>query len=134
MPISHTDHLFCSANVLYLKTKRKRRIITKFLWHQMRMITHKEDRRKFTHKYMKTDFGYVIFSDECRAMLHGPAGFSRGWFGMNQAAPIRIRRQHCCGGEMFYAALHGRNRVGPFRIDTVKCHIKWRFRNCQTIN
>ena len=39
---------------------------------------------------------------------------------MNQAAPIRIRRQQCGGGVMFYAALHGRNRVGPFRIDGVK--------------
>jgi len=66
---------------------------------------------------MKIDFSRVMFTDECRATLDGPDGFSRGWVRKQTTAPIRLRRQQGGGGVMFWAALHGENLIGPFRIE-----------------
>jgi len=78
---------------------------------------HKKARLAWAKKYMKTDFSKVIFTDECRANLDGPDSFSRGWLLANQAAPVRVRRQQGGGGVMFWAAIHGGNLIGPFRIE-----------------
>ena len=67
--------------------------------------------------YMKTGFMNVIFSDECRATLDGPDGFCRGWLNNGQRCPTCLRRQQGGGGVMFWAALHGKKLIGPFRIE-----------------
>ena len=77
---------------------------------------HKVARLAWAKTYMKVDFSRVMFTDECRATLDGPDGFSRGWVKLNQTPPIRLRRQQGGGGIMFWAALHGANIIGPFRI------------------
>ena len=43
-------------------------------------------------QYMKLDFRRVIFTDECRAALHGPDGFRRGWLHTATEIPRRLRR------------------------------------------
>ena len=64
----------------------------------------------------KLDFSKVLFTDECRATLDGPDGWSRGWLAKGQTAPLRYRRQQGCGGVMFWAAIVGDTLVGPFRV------------------
>lgn len=78
---------------------------------------HKQRRVEWAKKYMKVDFSQVVFSDECRATLDGPDGFARGWIRHGTLPPVRAFRQQKGGGIMFWAAIHGENLVGPFRID-----------------
>ena len=77
---------------------------------------NKKKRLDWAKHYMKTDFSNVIFSDECRATLDGPDGFSRGWILDKTSTPSRLVRQQGGGGVMFWAGLHGKNLVGPFRV------------------
>ena len=57
--------------------------------------------------YMKKDFIKVMFTDECRATLDGPDGFSRGWVLNKLDIPVRLRRQQgkaeegSCFGQLF---------------------------------
>ena len=78
---------------------------------------HKVARLDWAKSYMKVDFSRVMFTDECRATLDGPDGFARGWVVFKQSPPIRLRRQQGGGGVMFWAALHGENLIGPFRLE-----------------
>ena len=57
---------------------------------------------------MKVDFQTVLFTDECRATLDGPDGWSRGWPVNGMTRPSRTRRQEGGGSVMFWAALIGR--------------------------
>ena len=61
---------------------------------------------------MKINFSNVIFTDECRASLDGPDGFSRGWCRNGIQAPDRFKRQQGGGGVMFWAALHNNMLIG----------------------
>ena len=70
-------------------------------------MNHKEKRVEFAIKYMKQDFDNVMFTDECRATLDGPDGFSRGWVLNKLDIPVRLRRQQGGGGVMFWAAILG---------------------------
>ena len=67
---------------------------------------------------MKLDFSKVIFTDECRATLDGPDGWSSGWIRNGHSAPTRKRRQQGGGGVMFWAAIIKDELVGPFRVAT----------------
>lgn len=78
---------------------------------------HKEKRVQWAKSYMKTDFQQVVFTDECRATLDGPDGWSRGWLANGALTPKRLRRQQGGGGIMFWAAIHGRNLIGPFKVE-----------------
>lgn len=83
--------------------------------------SHKEKRLAWAKKYMKTDFSTVLFTDECRATLDGPDGWSSGWLRHGCTAPERLRRQQGGGGVMFWAGIIGKELVGPFKIpDGVK--------------
>ena len=55
---------------------------------------------------MKVDFQTVLFTDECRATLDGPDGWSRGWPVNGMTRPSRTRRQEGGGSVMFW----------PFRV------------------
>lgn len=71
---------------------------------------------EWAKKYMKTNFQTVLFTDECRATLDGPDGWSSGWLVDGHHVPIRLRRQQGGGGVMFWAGIMGRELVGPFRV------------------
>ena len=64
---------------------------------------------------MKQDFDKVMFTDECRATLDGPDGFSRDWVLNKLDIPVRLRRQQG-EGVMFWAAILGSNLIGPFKV------------------
>lgn len=84
-------------------------------------IGHKQKRLQWARQYMKTDFKTVLFTDECRATLDGPDGWSGGWLVDGHPMQTRLRRQQGGGGVMFWAGIMGREIVGPFRIpDGVK--------------
>ena len=77
---------------------------------------HKAKRVEWARQYMKVDFQTVLFTDECRATLDGPDGWCRGWLVNGTTKPTRARRQQGGGGVMFWAALIGKEVVGPFRV------------------
>jgi transposase len=78
---------------------------------------HKAKRVKWATNYIKCDFSRVIFTDECRATLDGPDGFSRGWVGHGFETPFRVRRQQGGGGVMFWAGICGDTLIGPFMVE-----------------
>ncbi|KAL6456377.1 hypothetical protein MHYP_G00349200 [Metynnis hypsauchen] len=77
---------------------------------------HKQKRLQWAQTYMKTNFQTVLFTDECRATLDGPDGWSSGWLVDGHHVPTRLRRQQGGGGVMFWAGMMGRQLVGPFRV------------------
>ena len=74
-------------------------------------------RMTWAKENLKTNFSNVLFTDECRATLDGPDGFSRGWMMNNTPAPIQLKRQQGGGGVMFWAGIHCNNLIGPFRVN-----------------
>ena len=84
-------------------------------------MNNKERRVEFAVKNMKQNFDKVMFTEECRATLDGPDGFSRGWVLNKLDIPDRLRRQQGRGGVMFWAAILGSKLLGPFNVrDSVK--------------
>ena len=77
---------------------------------------HASGRMNWAEKYMKMNFEHVIFTDECRATLDGPDGWSRGWLRHGTPIPTRLRRQQGGGGVMFWAGIVGDTLVGPFKV------------------
>jgi len=65
---------------------------------------------------MKVDFTNVIFTEECRASLDGPDGFSRGWFRNGVQVPNRLRKHQGGGGVMFWAAIYNNMLIGIYLI------------------
>lgn len=78
--------------------------------------THKQKRVEWAHRYLKQDFQAVIFTDECRATLDGPDGWSSGWTLRGASRPQRMRRQQGGGGVMFWAGIVKDELIGPFRV------------------
>lgn len=77
---------------------------------------HKEKRLKWAEEYMKIDFSTVLFTDECRATLDGPDGWSKGWVSIGGNRPHRLRRQQGGGGVMFWAGIVDGTMVGPWKV------------------
>ncbi|CAI9567366.1 unnamed protein product [Staurois parvus] len=77
---------------------------------------HKQKRLHWAEKYMKTNFQTVLFTDEYRATLDGPDGWSSGWLVEGHPVPTRLRRQQGGGGVMFWAGIMGTELVSPFRV------------------
>ncbi|CAI9619738.1 unnamed protein product [Staurois parvus] len=77
---------------------------------------HKQKWLHWAEKYMKTNFQTVLFTDECRATLDGPDGWSSGWLVDGHPVPTRVQRQQGGGGVMFWAGIMGTELVGPFRV------------------
>lgn len=77
---------------------------------------HREKRLAWAREHMKTDFSTVLFTDECRATLDGPDGWSRGWIIDGDTTPNRFRRQQGGGGVMFWGAIINDEFLGPVRV------------------
>ena len=77
---------------------------------------HKTLHIDWAKTYMKTDMKYVLFTDESRATLDGPDGWSRGWVIHGDQCPTRIRRQQEGGGVMLWAGILGDELVGPLHV------------------
>ena len=78
---------------------------------------HKRKRVEWAHRYMKTDFKNVIFTDEFRVTLDGPDGWASGWILNGHQPGVRIRRQQGGGGVMFWAGIKGNVITGPFKVE-----------------
>ena len=65
---------------------------------------------------MKTDMKCVLFTDESRATLDGPDGWSKGWVFHGDQCPARVRRQLGGGGVMIWAGIVGDELFGPVRV------------------
>ena len=65
---------------------------------------------------MKSDMKYVLFTDESRATLDGPDGWTKGWVINGDQAPVRRRRQQGGGGVMIWAGIIGDELIGPVRV------------------
>ncbi len=72
---------------------------------------------RWATNYIKCDFSTVIFTDECRATLDGPDGFSRGWIGHGFETSFRLRRQQGGGGVTFWAGICEDTLIGPFMVE-----------------
>ena len=127
MPLHSSKTIFESAGVASVSRETRCRILRKVAKVKKPkakpILTkrHKMQRMVWAKKYLKQDFSKVIFTDECRASLDGPDGWSKGWIVEGQDIPFRLRRQQGGGGVMFWAAIVGNSLVGPFRVaDGVK--------------
>ena len=65
---------------------------------------------------MKTDMKCVLFTDETRATLGGPDGWSKGCILHGHQCPTRMRRQQGGGGVMIWAGIVGDERFGAVRV------------------
>lgn len=82
---------------------------------------HKRLRMEWAEKYMKINMNHVLFTDETRATLDGPDGWSKGWVLSGSERHQRLRRQQQGGGVMIWAGIIGDRLVGPVRVpDGVK--------------
>ena len=59
---------------------------------------------------------YVIFTDETRATLDGPDGWSKGWVGFEGKLHHRFRRHQGYGGAMLWAGIIDNELVGPIMV------------------
>ena len=121
-PLSSSKQIFERAGVSEIpRTSRCRHLqtiakMTKPAIRPPLTTRHKTKRLEWARKYIKTDFQSVLFTDECRATLDGPDGWSRGWLERGWDTPIRLRRQQGGGGIMFWGGIIGNKFVGPFRV------------------
>ena len=77
---------------------------------------HKLARLDWAKSGMKTNFEYVLFTDESRATLDGPDGWMSGWLLNGTTPQSKIRRQQGGGGVMIWAGIINNQIVGPFRV------------------
>lgn len=127
MPLQSSKQVFEAAGTSKIPRTSRCRILKKFASVHKPTIrpplnnAHKQKRLQWAQEYMKTNFQTVLFTDECRATLDGPDGWSSGWLVNGHHVPTRLRRQQGGGGVMFWAGIMGRELVGPFRVpDGVK--------------
>ena len=122
MPLHSSKAIFESAGVAQVSRETRCKILKKLAKvkkpqsNPVLTKKHKMQRVAWAKKYLKQDFSNVIFTDECRASLDGPDGWSKGWVADGQQVPARLRRQQGGGGVMFWAAIVGKTLVGPFRV------------------
>ena len=121
-PLSSSKEIFVSAGLDDIPRTTRCRYLKKFgkpckAKKQPPLNTiQKEKRVNWAKNYMKMESSRVIFTDECRATLDGPDGFSTGWVRFNHDAPSRVRRQQGGGGIMFWAGIVYNQIVGPFKV------------------
>ena len=65
---------------------------------------------------MKQDMKYVLFTDETRATLDGPDGWSKGWVGFEGKLHHRFRRHQGGGGVMLWSVNIDNELVGPVMV------------------
>ncbi len=122
MPLQSSKQVFEAAGASGVPQTSRCRILQKLAVVHKPTIrppltnAHKQKRLQVPHTYMKTNFQTVLFTDECRATLDGPDGWSSGWLVDGHHVPTRLRHQQGGGGVMFWAGIMGRELVGPFRV------------------
>ncbi len=122
MPLQSSKQVFEAAGASGVPQTSRCRILQKLAVVHKPTIrppltnAHKQKRLQWAHKYMKTNFQTVLFTDECRVTLDGPDGWRSGWLVDGHHVPTRLRRQQGGGGVMFWAGIMGRELVGPFRV------------------
>ena len=95
------------ANIAENKWSLKRPPLTK---------RQKHLRLKWAKNYMQTDMKCVLFTDESRATLDGPDGWSKGWVFHGDQCPTRMRHQQGGGGVMIWAGIVGDELFGLVRV------------------
>ena len=106
-PLSSSKSIFNDAGVTLPSRPTRCRVLKKFAKVKSAVKQpplkkiHKQKRIEWAKRYMKIDFNQVVFTDECRATLDGPDGFSRGWITRGTSPPIRLRRQQGGGESCF---------------------------------
>lgn len=69
----------------------------------------------WAQKFMKTNFQDALFTDEARATLDGPDGWTKVWLLLGTSHPHCIWHQQGGGGDvMFWAGIIGNKLVGSF--------------------
>ena len=122
MPLHSSKTIFESAGVSSVSRETRCKILRKVATVKKPKAkpilteSHKTQRMAWAKKYLKRDFSKNIFTDECRASLDDPDGWSKGWIVKGQGIPFRLRRQQGGWGMMFWAVIVGKSLVGPFRV------------------
>ena len=77
---------------------------------------HMRLRVEWARSYMKQDMKCVLFTDETRATLDGPDGWSKGWVGFEGKLHHRFQRHQGGGGVMLWAGIVNNELVGPIMV------------------
>ncbi|KAF4651908.1 hypothetical protein FOL47_011357, partial [Perkinsus chesapeaki] len=77
---------------------------------------HRDRRLAWASENMKTEFKYVIWTDEARVSLDGPDGWARGWIADGSPIPSRNKRQQGGGGLMIWVGMVDGRVIGPVRM------------------
>ena len=73
---------------------------------------NRNNRKEWAKKYLKQDWGEVIFTDECRVSCDVPTVVRNGW-----KLTVFNRRQQKGGSIMFWLGIHNDAIIGPFKIE-----------------
>ena len=128
LPVATSARIFKEAGVPDIAKSTRNRILakmadTKCLKKNPLLTTrHKNLRINWPKDYTKTDTKHALFTDEPRATLDSPDGWSRGWVIRGDQCSTRIRRQQGGGGIMLRARIVG-ELVVPVRVPEVLHHI-----------
>ena len=99
LPGATSATIFKEAGLPDIAKSTRNRILAKMAenkcWPKKPPLTkrHNNLRLNWAKNYMKTDMKCVLFTDESRATLDGPDGWSKGWVFRGDQCPARIRRQ-----------------------------------------
>ena len=121
-PLGSSAQIFIDAGIPNVSKATRNRVLNKIAANvkpskqPVLSKKHREKRLTWAEEYMKINFETVIFTDECRATLDGPDGWSRGWVRTGVPVPIRMRRQQGGGGVMIWAGIVNNTLIGPFRV------------------
>ena len=77
---------------------------------------NRKKRVSWAEKYLYANFQTVIWTDEARATLDGPEGWSRGWLMKCKTLRLRFKRQQGGAGVMFWSGIIGNELIGPFLV------------------
>lgn len=98
MPLQSSKQIFEAAGASGVPRTSRCRILQRLAVMRKPSIrppltnAHKQKRLQGAQKYMKTNCQTVLFSDECRATLDGPDGWSSGWPPCPNKAATSARR------------------------------------------
>ena len=100
------------GSIATVKSPQKKPPITK---------RHMQLRVNWARSYMKQDMKFVLFTDETRATLDGPDGWSKGWVGFGRKLHHCFRRHQGGGGIFLWAGIINGELVGSKMVrDGVK--------------